>query len=520
MTDFDAIIIGGGHNGLVCAGYLAKAGKRVLVLEARSEPGGCAATTEFVPGFRVSNCAQWLYQLSPTIIKDFKLPSYGLNFSAENLATIALDTAENHLRIAGDNLDGPGIAAEDHQNFRDFRRKMRKYAKLMQIAYETRPPKLVEHDWRDKLTMARLGLGMKGLGKDDMSDLMRLILINIYDVMNETFTSEQLRAALALDAVIGTPMGPRSPNTVFTYLHRFFGETQGFNGVSQVTGGLGQLGQALSQSVAALGVEVRCDQRVASINKTHDKATGVTLASGETLSADLIVSSADPVTTFKNLVGYAHIETGFARRIEHIRSKSGTAKVHLALSALPKFKGLNEQDLKHRLIIAPTMNDIERAFNALKYDECSEHPALDISIPTLNDPSLAPSGQHVLSAIVQYAPHSPKAGWDHLREEFLNRVISEIERYAPGISDLVCGKELLTPSDLEAEFGMTGGNWHHGELTMDQVLMTRPAHGATQYRTPIDGLYLCGAGSHPGGGLMGLAGKNAAQEIIRLGDAA
>ncbi|MGB1424322.1 MAG: phytoene desaturase family protein [Pseudomonadales bacterium] len=520
MTDFDAIIIGGGHNGLVCAGYLAKAGKKVLVLEARSVPGGCAATNEFVPGFKVSNCAQWLYQLSPAIIKDFKLKSHGLSFAAENLATIALDASENHLRISGDSLEGAGISSEDHENFRVFRRKMRKYAKLMQTAYEARPPKLVEHDWRDKFTMAKLGLGMKGLGKDDMSDLMRLILINIFDVMNETFASEQLRAALALDAVIGTPMGPRSPNTVFTYLHRFFGETQGFTGVSQVAGGLGALGDALSQSVTALGVEVRCNQSVTSINKTHDKATGVTLASGENLSASMIVSSADPVTTFRTLLGYSNVETGFARRIEHIRTKSGTAKIHLALTALPNFKGLDEAALKQRLIIAPTMNDIERAFNALKYDECSDHPALDISIPTLNDPSLAPPGQHVLSAIVQYAPHSPKAGWDSLRETFLDRVIGEIERYAPGISDLVCGKELLTPSDLEADFGMTGGNWHHGELTMDQVLMTRPAHGATQYRTPINGLYLCGAGSHPGGGLMGLAGKNAAQEIIRLGDAA
>ena len=520
MTDFDAIIIGAGHNGLVCAGYLAKAGKKVLVLESRAVPGGCAATHEFAPGFNVSSCAQWLYQLSPKVVSDLKLPQHGLVYAAEGLATIALDDTGDHLHLQGDSASGGGVSIEDQKAYALFRKKMRKYAKLMKTAYDTRPPKLVEHDLHDKMTFAKLGLGMKLLGKDDMSDLMRLILINIFDVMKETFQSPKLQAALALDAVIGTPMGPRSPNTVFTYLHRFMGEVLGFEGATQVKGGMGTLGVALSNAATDLGAVVRYDTSVASIDKTHDRVTGVTLTSGEQLTAKLIVSSADPKTTFKSLLGYQHMETGLARRIEQIRFKSGTVKVHFALSGLPTFTGLDPSALGQRLVIAPSLNALESAFNPLKYDESSERPVMDISIPTIHDPSLAPNGQHVLSAIVQYAPLNPKGGWEALRAPFMTAVIAELTRYAPDIASLITAQELLTPADLADTFGMTGGNWHHGELTMDQVLMTRPATGISQYQTGIDGLYLCGAGSHPGGGLMGLAGKNSAQEIIRQGELA
>lgn len=517
MTDFDAIIIGGGHNGLICASYLAKSGKRVAVVEAKSQVGGAAATEAFAEGFQVSRCAQWVHQLSPTVQQDLRLAQHGLSYAAENLGTISLRQEGEHLRLEGDQVSGADVGAEDQEAYRLFRRKMLKYAKLMHKLYSTRPPKLVEHDLQDKILLAKLGLGMKMLGRDDMSDLMRLILINIFDVMNETFASPALRAAIALDAVQGTPMGPRSPNTVFTYLHRFLGNAMGFEGVSQVKGGLGGLGNALASAAQSLGVEVKVDAAVARIDKTHDVVTGVTLASGESLTAKVVVSSADPKTTFKSLLGYAQMEAGMVRRVEHIRFKSGTAKVHLALRGLPEFRGLNEKDLGQRLIIAPSMQAIENAFNPLKYDECSEHPVMDISVASVNDPSLVAGGGHVLSAIVQYAPFSPKGGWSAMRDSFIKRVIDELSIYAPGIEDLITASELLTPADLEQQFGMTGGNWHHGELTMDQVLMTRPATGISQYATNIDGLFLCGAGAHPGGNIMGLAGKNAAEEIIRQG---
>jgi phytoene dehydrogenase-like protein len=275
------------------------------------------------------------------------------------------------------------------------------------------------------------------------------------------------------------------------------------------------LGSALAASARAAGVEIRLAATVSSIDTRAGQARGVTLASGEQFTAPLVVSGVDPVTTFERLVGFRHLETGVVRRVSQIRVQSGTAKLHLALDGPPSFTGLDAAQLGQRLVIAPDMKYIERAFNAVKYNEYSEAPALDISVASVNDDSLAPTGKHVLSAIVQYAPYQVAGGWDAHRERFTAQLLDCIAHYAPGIRDQVVASELLTPLDLEREFHMKGGGWHHAELALDQVLMMRPFPGATQYATPIDGLYLCSAGTHPGGGLMGLAGKNAAQEILR-----
>ncbi|MFN2168045.1 MAG: phytoene desaturase family protein, partial [Anaerolineae bacterium] len=265
------------------------------------------------------------------------------------------------------------------------------------------------------------------------------------------------------------------------------------------------------------GVELRLDSAVASVEMEADRAVGVRLADGTRVSADVVVSSADPVTTFRSLVGYPRIEAGTVRRVADIRCGSGTAKLHLALDGLPAFTGLSPQELGQRLVIAPDMDYIERAFNAVKYDECSAEPVLDISIPSLHDPGLAPAGQHVLSAIVQFAPYAPEGGWEAHRQLFIDCLLDLLAHYAPDIRERLLAVELLTPQDLEREFGVTGGHWHHAEMSLDQVLVNRPFPGASQYATAVDGLYLCGAGSHPGGGLMGLAGRNAAREILKRG---
>ena len=325
---------------------------------------------------------------------------------------------------------------------------------------------------------------------------------------------------MSLDSLLGSRMGPRTPNTVFGYLYRRVGESFGYRGPALVTGGMGALGEAMASGARAAGVDIRLGTAVASIDVEASRAVGVTLASGEQIRAPLVVSNADPVTTFERLVGFRNMETGMARRVSHIRYKSGTAKLHLALSGLPRFTGLDEAQVGQRLVIAPDMNYIERAFNAVKYDEYSAAPALDISIPTAHDAALAPAGHHVLSAIVQFAPYEPDGGWGAHRESFTQRVVDRIAQYAPGIGQQIVASELLTPADLERDYGMAGGHWHHGELSLDQVMMMRPFPGATQYSTAFDGLYLCGAGVHPGGGIMGLAGRNAAREIIKRGQAA
>ena len=517
MTKYDAVLVGGGHNGLVCAAYLAKAGKKVLVLEANEALGGAAATREFAPGYKVSSCAHWLTHMSPAVSKDLALESHGLQLAARNLNSIGLATDGQHVTVSGGSVAGDTVSAADKQAYIEFHRKTMKFSSLLAKAFAVRPPKLVESNFTDRLNLIKLGLGMKMMGREDMSELMRLALINMYDVMEENFDNDSLKALLSFDGVLGAHMGPRSPNTVFGYLYRRVGDVHGFRGPAQVKGGMGAVGIALAEAAKAAGVEIRTATSVEKINLHDGRAVGVTLASGEVIEAPLIVSNADPVTTFEKLVGYRNVETGLVRRVSQIRMRSGVAKLHLGLDGLPQFKGLDESQLGQRLVIAPTMDYIESAFNHAKYGESSLAPALDISIPTINDTTLAPAGKHVLSAIVQFAPYDIKGGWDTHREQFTRQVIDAISPYAPDISQRIVASELLTPVDLERQFHMKGGHWHHGEISLDQVMMMRPFPGATQYGTAVDGLYLCGAGSHPGGGVMGLAGRNAAQEIIKRG---
>ena len=521
MTDsYDVILVGAGHNGLVCASYLASAGRKVLVLEAGDSPGGAAATREFTPGYSVSSCAQWLYQLHPQVSRDLELEKHGLQLAAKDIASVLLDTAGQHLTLLGPDVSGDKISEEDIAAYRTFHDRTGKYATLLAKVFEARPPKLVESNFTDRLSLIRLGLGLKMLGRDDMRDLMRIVLINIYDLMEENFDSPQLKALLSLDSVLGSHMGPRTPNTVFGYLYRRVGEVFGYTGVAQVKGGMGALGAAMADAARAKGVHIHLDARVCSIDMVGDRAGGVTLASGEKLEAALIVSNADPVTTLEGLVGYRNMEAGMARRVSQIRCRGGAARLHLALDGLPNFTGLDKQQLGQRLLIAPDMKYIERAFNAVKYGKISQAPVMDISIPTVHDPDGAPTGKHVLSATVQFAPVDPVGGWEAHRAGFTKSLLALIAEYAPGIREQVVATELLTPADLQRDYGMTGGHWHHGELSLDQVMMMRPFPGASQYASGIDGLYLCGAGAHPGGGVMGLAGRNAAREIIKRGAAA
>ena len=517
---YDVIVVGGGHNGLVCATYLAKAGRKVLVLEANAALGGASATSEFSDQFSVSSCAHWLFQLNPEVASDMGLKGHGLELAARDLNTIALAEDGNHLTIGVNTLEGAGVTDEDRKAFAAFNKQMLKFSKLLSGAFNRRAPKLVEGNLTDRITLAKLGLGMKMLGKTDMSDLMRLALINIYDVMEENFENDLLKAAISLDSLLGSHMGPRSPNTVYGYLYRRMGDIYGFNGPAVVRGGMGAVGEALGNAAKAAGVDIEVSAAVSKINVDVDRATGVTLADGRVVDADMVVSNADPKTTFNKLVGLTNIETGVARRVKTIRMKGDAAKLHIALDGLPDFTGLTKDQMGQRLLIAPTMDYIELAFNACKYGEYSKAPAMDISIPTIHDPSLAPDGKHVMSVIVQFAPYELEGGWGSHKDDFKNLVIDRIADYAPNLKDKIIASELLTPADLEDRFHIHGGHWHHGEISLDQILTMRPFPGASQYGTSVDGLFLCSAGTHPGGGVMGLAGHNAAKEIIKRGKSA
>ena len=509
----DTIIVGGGHNGLVCAAYLARAGKKVTVLEAADQAGGAAITREFAPGFRVSTCAHLLYVLDEGIRKELELNSHGLRMAKEGMTTIALDTNGAHISIYGASVEGSGVSDADKAAMADYHQSMSRFATIIGRLSAQVPPRLGTTAPGDLLTLARLGWNIRKLGRDDMREFLRIAGINVYDILQEKFDNELLKGALSLDGVMGTFLGTRSNNSVFCALHRL---SQG-GGYSQPEGGMGSVSNAIADAARKYGAHIRLSSPVKKILLDSGSVVGVELERGEQLSATTVVSSADPKTTFNQLLGAQNLEAGFAHRIRNIRSKGHVAKLHLALSALPEFTGLDADRLGERLVIAPSMGYVEHAFNHAKYGEYSAQPVLEVTIPSINDPGLAPRGQHVLSANVQWAPIDLKQGWDMAKPGFTDTVIDVIARYAPDIRTKITHTEMLTPADIERDFRIIGGHWHHAELAMDQFLMMRPVPGAAQYATPVDGLWLCGAGSHPGGGVMGCAGRNAAKAIIGSG---
>lgn len=509
MTDkYDAIIVGAGHNGMVCGSLLAKAGKSVLILEAANRVGGAAVTREFASGYSVSACAHLLYQLQPQVCKDLGLTT---ELAADDMATIALAKDGKHLRITGDSAEG--LSDDDAANLQEFHKRTNRFANLLNKFLNKAPPRLGTRNLSDLLTLAQLGFDVRRLGRNEMREFLRLIGMNIFDEMEERFEHPLLKAALSVDAVMGTHLGPRSPNTYLTYLYRQAGN----NGRTALPkGGMGSVSEALAHSARDNGATIRTAMPVKRIIVENGRVTGVETESGEIFTSRIVISNADPKTTIMDLVNPRHVETGFTRRVDNIRMRGNAAKLHLALDGLPSIRGLDKKAFADRMIIAPDIHYVERAFNPAKYGETSPHPVMEISFPTVRDNSLAPAGKHVLSAIVQYAPYNLKGGWtDNAREAFKQTAIATIAEYAPDLPERITASELLTPADIEKEFRITGGHWHHGELTLDQFLFVRPVAGAAQYTMPLDGLYMCGAGTHPGGGVSGAAGRNAARMILK-----
>jgi len=499
---------------LVCATYLAQSGQRVLVLEASDKAGGLGASREFHPGFHAS-VAHSISHFSKKVADDLKLSSYGFKEKADSLPTIGLSADSEHVVVHKDSLSG--TSGDDADAYQDYSRLMHRFADVLSPNWLKTMPRIGSTGMSDLMTMGRMGLNIRMLGKKDMREFMRIATLPARDLMDEYFDDDLLKATLSWDGLIGSKRAPRSPNgAVLAMLYRMAGESRGAHRIP--AGGVNGLVEALSASATASGAEIRCGAAVSRvlIDGSADGllATGVQLADGEKIEADRVISATDPKRTFLNLVGVEHLEIGFTSRIRRLRCDGYVAKLHLALSELPEFGGLEQVD--GRIIIAPDMDTMEFAFDAAKHGECPTKPVMEIIIPSVHDASLAPSGQHVLSAHVMYVPYTLKGGWnDAARDLICNRAIDTIAQYAPRIREQIIHQELLTPPDLEQNYRVTGGHWHHGEFAIDQMLMMRPTYEAAQYSTPIPGLYLCGAGCHPGGDITGAAGHNAAREILR-----
>jgi phytoene dehydrogenase-like protein len=509
---YDHLVVGGGHNGLVCAVFLARRGRRVLVLEAADQVGGAAVTREFAAGFKVSAAAHLLNSLPEDLARDLELERHGLQFSARALPTYALNQSGPAIVFAGGAVRG--ASAQDAAAYAAFRAQMARFARVLARVLDMAPFRLRFGTWRERLAALQLALQIRTLGRRDMRELLRIAAMNAYDLLTDHFESSLLKGALAFDATLGAEHGPRAPGTVLTLLHRWAGQARaGALAMAQPAGGMGAVTRALAAAAVAAGVQIRTASRAERILVEGDRACGVRLASGETIQAGSIISNADPRTTFLKLLGAEHLETDFVRRIDHFRCKGLVAKVHLGLDGLPQFTGVDPAGLGGRMLVSPDLDYLELAFNPSKYREVPARPALEITVPTVNDPGLAPAGRHVMSVNVMFVPYDLGADPAAARLALMSNVLSTLERYAPGIAQRIIARELLTPSDIEREFGMAGGHWHHGALAFDQFFFTRPVPGAAGYSTPVPGLYLCGAGSHPGGGVTGLAGRNAARLI-------
>jgi phytoene dehydrogenase-like protein len=517
-SQFDCVIIGAGHNGLVCAALLARAGRSVLVLEAGAQVGGAAITREFAPGFKVSTGAHLLHLMPGDLLRSLQLESHGLRWAGRRLPTTALRVGAPPLELGRDAVQG--LPLKDTAAYGAYQARMRRFAAAIAPVFSRTPPRLGTDAWSDRLSLLRMAWQIRKIGRRDMRELLRIGGMNCYDLLEEHFESPELKGALGFDAVLGANFGPRSPGTVLTLLYRLAAESAaGDGGLSQPMGGMGGLCDALARAAVAAGAVIRTQSAVAGILVEADRARGVVLESGEQITARQVISNADPKTTFLKLLGAAHLDAGFVRRVNHIRSRGLAAKIHIALDRLPPFTGVSEAALRGRLLSAPSLGAIEHAYNHSKYGEFSAAPVMEITVPSINDATLAPHGKHVLSAIVQYAPYELKAGWESGRQRFLETTLDALEALAPGLRGCIIAAEVSTPADMEKQFRGSGGHWHHGDLAFDQILMVRPVPGAAQYRTPLEGLYLCGAGCHPGGGVMGIAGRNAAQQALKQASA-
>jgi phytoene dehydrogenase-like protein len=513
-----AIVIGAGHNGLTAAFYLAKAGATVTVIERRDVVGGGAATEEIAPGCRCPTLAHAIGPLHPSIVRDMDLERRGVVFIRPDPRLIALShdgRAISFADVARTTESIRAFSTKDADRYPEFCATLQRLGGFLAAILERTPPSLNPAGAGEMWDLLTLGRRFRALGRADGFRLLRWMPMAAADLVAEWFETDLLQAAIAARGVYGTALGPWSAGSGAVMLLNAAADPAAGGSSMTVKGGPGALAAAMAAAATDAGAAIRTGAGAARIVTTDGRATGVALDNGEELRADVIVSAADPRRTFLGLLDPFDLDPSFLAKMRNYRCPGTVAKMNLVLGALPAFRGA--PSLGGRLHIGPSIDYIERAFDASKYGELPEEPYLDVAIPTLADPSLAPAGRHVMSIVAQFAPYRLRGGedWSHRRDDLGARVMAVLEPYAPGIGASVEHRQVLTPADLETTYGFTGGHIHHGELSLDQLFTMRPVLGWSQYRTPIDALYLCGAGTHGTPGITGLPGRNAAREIAR-----
>ncbi|MBJ44782.1 MAG: amine oxidase [Planctomycetaceae bacterium] len=534
---YDCVVIGGGHNGLVTAAYLAKSGKSVCVLERRNVLGGCAVTEELWPGFRVSTAAYVISLFLPEIIRDLKLKQYGLTILPRNPSSFTPLLDGRSLLLGPDMVASQREIAKfsqrDAERYADYNRLLERVAKQLEpvLSRAAPDPLPLPPEWR------RIGMGkrLRDVGKmwdlyqaitelgEDLPAALEILTGAARPLLERWFEAEVLRATLATDAVIGAFASISSPGTAYVLLHHVMGEAGGARGVwGYVRGGMGGLADSLEQACEELRVEIVREAPVRSILTRDQEVVGVGLEGGGTVTAPIVASSVDAHLTFERFMDPADLPREFRDAVSAIDYSSASAKVNLALSEPPQFSCLPSSGIAPHhhgtMHISPTMDYIERAYDDAKYGRPSDEPILEITLPSSVDDTIAPEGQHVMSMFVQFAPYDLADGsWDDQKESFGDRCVELLGRYAPNVPGSVLHRQVLSPLDLERVYGLTGGNIMQGAMNFNQLFCFRPVPGWADHRTPVRGLYLCGAASHPGGGVMGAAGRNAATEILRDG---
>jgi len=526
-SSYDVIVVGGGHNGLVAAAYLAKAGQRVLVLERRHVLGGAAVSEELHPGFTFSVCSYVVSLFRPHIIRDLDLPRHGLEIIPLECSFLPLPDGRSLARWGDKELTRREIASfseHDAEIYPEFGLAMGKLARFARHIIDHPAPDPASLRPGELRKLLRLGNAMRDFDDDLRYLNLQLLSMSAVDFLDRWFESPVLKAPMSVSGIIGTFLGVRSPGTAYVLLHHYMGEIDGaFRAWGFAKGGTGRLSESIAAAARELGAEILTSAPVARLLQKGGKAHGVALENGDEIRARAVVSGLDPRRTFLGMVGEQNLDPAFVNQIKRYKFRGSSGKVNLAVDRLPSFScrpgdGLH---LRGDIAIGPSVDYLERAYDQAKYGDFSERPYLNVVIPSLVDPSVAPPGKHVISCFVQYAPYDIKEGasqWPARREAFGDAVVDTLAEYCPGLKESILYRQVLTPWDLEQEFGLSEGNIFHGELSLEQLLFLRPAAGWSRYRTPVKGLWLGSSGAHPGGGIMGAPGELCARMLLASGE--